>query len=78
MNGGLNTYGYVGEYAEVVDPWGLQAKHTNNAHPSTQEKHQNAEARRSQEQGGEKGDKRREYNNSKRLKSWKALGHLKL
>jgi RHS repeat-associated protein len=60
LAGGLNRFSYVGgNPLSWSDPEGLQAEHTNNARPSTVQKHQEAEARRARDAGGEKGDQRR-------------------
>ena len=42
---------------EALDPKG----HTKNARPSIKEKHENGDARRGKDKGGEKGDSRRRY-----------------
>jgi RHS repeat-associated protein len=52
----------LGGYLYPIDPLGsfeLAAEHKKNARPSTQQKHQDAEARRDRDRGGEKGDKNR-------------------
>lgn len=60
LDGGWNRFGSVqGNPLSFVDPDGLQAEHTKNARPSTEQKHQDAEARRQRDAGGEKGDQRR-------------------
>lgn len=38
-----------------------EAEHTKNKRPSTKEKHQKGQARKSKDKGGEKGDARRPY-----------------
>ncbi len=43
-------------------------EHTNNTRPSTEPKHQKGQARRQRDQGGEKGDARRNGNPNKRRK----------
>jgi len=54
-----HTYGYVGQNPQYwFDPFGL-AEHQSGARPSTKEKHENANARRDKDRGGEKGDKNR-------------------
>lgn len=61
LGGGVNTYGYVGGYPlDNYDSTG-EAEHTTNRRPSTKEKHQQAEARRQQDRGGEAGDRNRGY-----------------
>ena len=42
---------------EALEPKG----HTKNARPSTQQKHEQGDARRGKDKGGEKGDARRPY-----------------
>ena len=60
LRGGLNPFAYVdANPLSWSDPEGLQAEHTKNARPSTEQKHQDAEARRARDAGGEKGDQRR-------------------
>jgi len=43
-----------------------EAEHTKGARPSTENKHEQGQARRQRDQGGEKGDARRERNPSRR------------
>ncbi|MDR2156024.1 MAG: RHS repeat-associated core domain-containing protein [Burkholderiaceae bacterium] len=58
--GGLNLYGYVdGDPVNFMDPEGLEAEHTKNARPSTEQKHQEGQARKARDSGGEKADNRR-------------------
>lgn len=53
-----------------VDPFGLAEEHTKNARPSTQHKHEQGQARKAQDAGGEKGDEsRREHR--KKPKNWR-------
>ncbi|WP_442965695.1 RHS repeat domain-containing protein [Ramlibacter sp. Leaf400] len=60
LAGGWNQYRYVDNNPlNWIDPEGLQAEHTKKARPSTEQKHQEAEARRKRDAGGEKGDQRR-------------------
>ena len=54
-----HVYGYVGQNPLYwFDPWGL-AEHTFNASPSNRNKHENANAWRSRDRVGERGDKNR-------------------
>nr|WP_315479013.1 RHS repeat-associated core domain-containing protein [uncultured Rhodoferax sp.] len=60
LAGGWSRFTYVDvDPLGAIDPEGLAAEHTKNARPSTQQKHQEAEARRARDAGGEKGDKSR-------------------
>ncbi|MBI9074589.1 MAG: RHS domain-containing protein [Desulfatibacillum sp.] len=67
----LHDYIYVGgDPINWFDSTGLEGEHTSNARPSTQQKHEDGQARKKKDKGGEKADKARRPNR-KKPKGWK-------
>ncbi len=71
LDDGVNTYAYVyGDPLNLADPEGLSAEHTQNQRESNRNKHEEGQARKAQDRGGEKGDGKRDYPRKKPDK-WK-------
>jgi len=76
-SGDFNFYRYVAnDPVNFIDPWGLEEEHTKGKRPSAKGKHEEGQARKKTDQGGEKGDKNRRYprNPPGGWKNWKKNG----